>query len=185
MTPRPLHPARGLAAAPRAMTFPEMLLSMVGIVAALGVVLAVCVSLRADTAQSRTVETLAALRAAYDQWRADAPRKPAADAPQTTSQVLARLLDHPAARRTLADAGVRVDHLVDGSLRVRDGYGWPVRFVPPRAAASGAAPAHAADFVSAGPDGRFGAAAAFDEPTEATHAAGADDLLASDRETLR
>jgi type II secretory pathway pseudopilin PulG len=166
----------------RGMTFTEMLLSMVLVAAVLGGLQVVSASLRAESADEQTRRTLRALRAAAVlHLRLEHNGDVSADAVAAlrgglTADVLKVLLANPRTASLLAS--LRVDHAADGSLIVRDGYGRPIRYLPPAATDddTNVRTTTPGDFVSAGPDGRFGAPAGNDP-------AAADNLYGSDMET--
>ncbi len=155
------------------MTFTEMLLSMVLVSAVLGGLQVLSASLRAETADEQTRRTLRSLRvAAVLHHRLHEQGEVSDDAVAAlrhgpTSAALAVLQAHPRTAALLAS--VKIDFAADGTMIARDGYGRPIRYLP------AAAPPAAGDFVSAGPDGRFGASPA--DP------AAADNLYGSDLET--
>lgn len=218
----------------RAMTITELLLVLVVIGLTMGGLLIVTTSLRAESAEQQTRRTLRALGQAlslHHQLVASGRAAPhALDVLQRgpTHAVLSALLANPATAAVLREVNVESD--ANGSLIVRDGYGRAIRYLPPAPGmtpAPGSSPApgttsgddtagaatsgsgtSGGDFVSAGPDGRFGDTS---DPTPFTSAAdltpsaagshsdaggnagagatsgggGADNLYASDMETLR
>lgn len=161
--PRPTRAARP------GMALTELLVTGVVIAAALGALAVVSESLRADTARDRTHDTLTLIASAMSAYHAE--YGPAA-LPPSTPDALAALFYDPATAEDLADLSLERD--ANYRPMLRDGFGQPLVYLTPaeRGAATG-------DFVSAGPDRRFGDPFA-DDP--ATRRAAADNLYASDRE---
>jgi prepilin-type N-terminal cleavage/methylation domain-containing protein len=136
---RPATPGR------RAFTLVELLLTTAVIGSLFAGLIVVSNSLRADNAQHQTKRTLALLRRALLSYHAEHQGWPASP----TTEALRDLRRHPPAGALLVAVGLHTDNR--GILSVHDGYGRPVRYLepaPPRMPL--------ADFVSAGPDGRFG-----------------------------
>ncbi len=128
------------------MALVEMLLaaSVIGIV--LGGLILASQSLRTETCEQQTRSTLRHLRAALRQYHQRHGAWPSG--PTITTAVKALRAD-PAAAPLLAHITVRTGP--GGQIDVHDGYGRPIRYVvEPRGGKI------QADFVSAGPDGRFG-----------------------------
>src|SRR5690606_18809275 len=130
----------------------------------------VSASLRNDTADARTRQTLATLRRALLHYEETHGRGLAGSTPRGIETLLAD-------RTTVSIVQSLTLTRTDEGATVLDGFGRPVRFQP--RAADGA---RQADFVSAGPDGRFG------DPTSTNpdeRSAAMDNLYGSDMEGPR
>lgn len=125
----------------RGMTLVELMLCVLATAAAAGALVQVSGSLRADTAEQRTVEMLRALRHALLEHETHYQKSPVGE----TKDVLRTLYTDRHTRRLLAAVPL------SRGVEVLDGYGRPIEFV-----ASNETTGQPADFVSAGADGRFG-----------------------------
>lgn len=125
----------------RGMTLIELMLCVLATAGAAGVLVQVSASLRADTAEQRTIELLRPMRAALLEYHARYQAYPTGD----TQDVLRTLYSDRYTRRLLADVPM------SRGVEVLDGFGRPIKFV--EADHDSRRPA---DFVSAGEDGRFG-----------------------------
>ena len=156
-------------AAQPGMALTELLVAGVVIAAVLGALTVVSGSLRDDSARDRTDDTLTLLARAMSAYHAEHGADPL---PQATPDALAALFADPAASEHLADLALERD--VNQRPILRDGFGQTLVYLTPtqRGAATG-------DFVSAGPDRRFGDPFS---PDPTVRRAAADNLYASDRE---
>ncbi len=121
----------------------ELVLALVVIAGVLGLMIVVTNSLRAESAEAATRQTLSLLRATLRYYHEQTQRWPAGDA----NSALATLIK-------AADAQSPINALAlvanpNGTYVVRDGYGRPLAYQPSQTG-------HEPDFVSAGPDGQFG-----------------------------
>lgn len=131
---------------PHAMGLVELLLSFAMTTAILGGLILVSESLRTDTSEQQTRETLRKLRAALTQYHHRHGTWPPG---ASTSAAIKALLADPATAEQIKPLPLDTDP--QGALHVRDGYGRPLRyFVETRGNTT------MADFVSPGPDGQFG-----------------------------
>lgn len=154
----------------RAMTMVELLLAMVLVAGCLGGLVLTSNSLRSGYAQRQTRATLVSLAQALTAYQAANHAWP----PPPTDAALTALARDPASSVFLGSVPIARD--AAGQSILRDGYGRTIRYV----AADGAQ--RRADFVSPGPDGRFGDTS-LDNPGEPGSARGqADDLFASEVE---
>lgn len=128
------------------MSLVEMLLSLATISLVLGGAVLVSESLRAGTADHQTRETLMALRVALTAYHDHHGRWPRGS---TESEAIRELATDPSTLSLIQSLRVNTDPR--GRTRVFDGYGKPIRYIV-RAEGD----ASYADFVSAGPDGKFG-----------------------------
>jgi type II secretory pathway pseudopilin PulG len=129
-----------------AMGFVEMLLSIVVIACMLSLLILVSNSLRTETAEQDTRQTLRMLRVSlmqYHQNHANWPKGP-------TPYALMQMLSDPASRDTMQNISVVM--LRNKLPIVRDGFGQEIRYLPPQQDQ----PSNQPDFVSAGLDGDFG-----------------------------
>lgn len=172
------------------MTLTEMVLALVLIAGVLGGLQMLSASLRADSADEQTRRTLRTLRAAAILHHHLAQRGEANAASVAalrtgpTDAALAALLAHPRTAAILAPVETAFTRTADGRLIARDGYGRAIRYLPPPPSRPDQ-PADAyhdtpGDFVSCGPDGRFGDPPASD-PAGYTPGT-ADNLYGSDLE---
>ncbi len=150
-----------------AMTLVELMLSIAMACAVLGVLVLVSASLRAGIGDDRTRQVLTTLHDALAKYR----QTYTADPTGRTHEVI-KLLFEDAATAPILESLSR--DRTQGADVVRDGYGRPVRYLPP--APDGSRPG---DFVSAGPDRRFGDPAS-DQPGD--RRAAIDNLYGSDME---
>jgi hypothetical protein len=127
------------------MTFLEMLLSLSVVAGVLGGMVVASDGVRARHAERQTLGTLRTLRVALLQYRAEHGVFPAGP----TSACLGSLLAMPGAGGVLR--GLPMGRAEDGGPAVLDGYGRAIEYIPP-----GEGQVQQPDFVSAGPDGRFG-----------------------------
>ncbi len=178
LTTRLLGPASGAADpvpgrtavaqhARAAMTLVELMLSVAIASAVLGVLVLVSASLRAGIGEDRTRQVLLTLHDALATYRQTHETDPAGH----THEVI-KLLFEDAATAPILESLSR-DQTQDSDV-VRDGYGRPVRYLPPAPDVS-----LPGDFVSAGPDRRFGDPAS-DQPDD--RRAAIDNLYGSDME---
>ncbi len=129
-----------------AMGFIEMLLSIVVIACMLSLLILVSNSLRTETAEQDTRQTLRMLRVSlmqYHQTNSNWPKGP-------TPYALMQMLSDPASRDTMHNVSVVM--LRNKLPIVRDGFGQEIRYLPPQPGQ----PNNQPDFVSAGLDGDFG-----------------------------
>jgi type II secretory pathway pseudopilin PulG len=155
------------------MTLVEYLLALVVVASALGVLVMVSSSLRADTAQRQTRDTLQLLRAAllhYHDLHHDLPPGPA-------DAALNSLLADPAVAPTLQPLPLL--RSPGRGLLILDGFGRPIHYqrhqLPDPDLST-------TDFVSTGPDGQLG------DPRSnlpALRRAAMDNLLGADTERPR
>lgn len=128
------------------MTLVELLLSGVVISIVLGALVLVSQSLRTEACDQQTRSTLHHLRTAlhaYHEIHQSWPPGP------TTALAVQRLLTDAGTAALVRSLDLGTD--IQGQTCVRDGYGNPVRYViQSRQDTAGA------DFISAGPNGRFG-----------------------------
>ncbi len=151
------------------MTLTELMLCSVLAVAVMGALSLVSASLRNDTAEQQTRATLRTLREAlvlYRETHGDWPRG-------STHEVLEALLSERATMELIE--GLTVTRTSEG-LTVLDGFGRAVVYLPVSEDRS------EGDFVSAGPDGRFGDSRSTD-PRQ--RSAAMDNLYGADTERPR
>jgi len=154
----------------RGMTIVELLLSMAASAVTLGGVTLISESLRTDTSDQQTRRTLRLLRISlthYHNRHAAWPPGP------TTADAVRALLADPEAAVMLRP--LRLPDSPQHEWTLRDGYDRPIRY-----AVGTDGNTVVADFVSAGPDGRFGDLAS-DHPERRLDAM--DNLYGSDLET--
>lgn len=151
-----------------AMGFIEMLLSIVVIACMLIMLILVSNSLRTETAEQDTRQTLRLLRVSllqYHQEHHNWPKGP-------TPYALMQMLSDPASRDTMHNISVVM--LRNRLPIVRDGFGQEIRYLAPQPKSP-----YPPDFVSAGLDGDFG------DPTAAnsqTRQAAIDNVFGIDTE---
>jgi len=153
----------------RGMTLVEMMVAMLLAVAAMGSLSLLAASLRDDTPQRQTQTTLTTL---HEAMRIYSAAHDAALPAQTHETLQTLLADERSAAIMRHLPFTRTAH----GLAVLDGFGRPIRYLPPTSAT------REGDFVSAGPDGRFGDPHHTD-PRQ--RAAAMDNLYASDQGALR
>lgn len=123
-----------------------MLLSIVVISCLLILLILVSNSLRTETAEQDTRQTLRMLRVSLLQYHQDHQHWPKGPTPYALMQ----MLSDPASRDTMHNVSVVM--LRNKLPIVRDGFGQEIRYLTPTAYSPNALP----DFVSAGLDGDFG-----------------------------
>ena len=152
------------------MTFVELLLSVAVCAVMLGGVTLVSESLRHDQSDQETRATLRSLRKALNNYYSQHQYCPAGE---TASTVLKALLADKETAAVVCELRLSTD--AAGVMHVQDGYGRSMRYIiRDRGAAA------QADFVSAGPDGRFGD---LSSPDPDLQQASLDDLYGADLET--
>ena len=145
--PKPVHAARRAAFNPcGGMTLVELLLTNTFIAMILGGLILISQSLRNDACEQQTRSTLRQLRSALKAYHRQHNTWPQES---TTSEAVKTLLSDNATASIVRPLNLGRDD--QNQLCVRDGYGHPVRYV----VQSRHNIVHA-DFISAGPDGRFG-----------------------------
>ena len=148
----------------------ELLLCVAVVAMVLGGLVLISQSLRDEACEKQTRQTLRRLRAALHEYHLRHRGWPPGP---TTDQAIRSLLADPATARMVGPLSLSTDD--QGKARICDGYGQPVRYV-----IRSQGDANDADFVSAGPDGRFGDLAS-PQPSLRTEAA--DNLYGADLET--
>jgi len=127
----------------RAMGIVELLLVVIVISGFLGMLTLVTNSVRAQSADQQTRQTLSVLRSALVHYHESYGSWP----PGHTGTALSALIDQPRDDSPIFSLSVIVED--KGFYVIRDAFGNDVKYLPPRGQKD-------PDFVSAGPDGEFG-----------------------------
>jgi hypothetical protein len=146
----------------------EAVVTLVALAGVLGGLVATSTSLRTGSSEQQTRTTLRQLRLALNRYVADHGDT----LPGPTARALATLLQDPAARGPMSDLVFAADE--QGRSMLRDGYGHAILYVGPEAKLP-----QGADFVSPGPDGKFGTPGISETPGTPSGGGGGGDRRAA------